>query len=126
MFDAVAGYNRADGRPFFTRFDADGLSVLQDHLDWCVPSAAWTFLFLRQRRIYQNNLKLYKAETLKGIEFEERHFAANEETGPEAATCRMADKGGFRSRGSIALSISESRHSRSQRSAPVLSPSLSG
>src|SRR5262249_31978851 len=35
---------------------------------------------LRMRDI-SNNLKLYKAEILKGIEIEEDHFAANVETG---------------------------------------------
>jgi dolichol-phosphate mannosyltransferase len=81
LFDAVAeGYEGAIG----SRFSYESLLINYPFFKiFCNRSfhlLANLFLPLRVRDT-SNNLKLYKAEILKGIDIEENHFAANVETG---------------------------------------------
>ena len=81
LFEAVAsGYDGAIG----SRFSHDSMLVNYPFFKILGNRAFHLLvkiLLLHKVRDVSNNLKLYRAEILKGIDIEERHFAANVETG---------------------------------------------
>jgi len=81
LFEAVAsGYDGAIG----SRFSHDSIMINYPFFKILCNRAFHLFvkvLLLHRVRDVSNNLKLYRAEILKGIKIEERHFAANVETG---------------------------------------------
>jgi glycosyltransferase involved in cell wall biosynthesis len=81
LFDAVAsGYDGAIG----SRFSRESMLINYPFFKILCNRAFHLLvkiLLLPKVRDVSNNLKLYRAEILKGIKIEERHFAANVETG---------------------------------------------
>lgn len=81
MFDAVAaGFDGAIG----SRFSAESALVRYPFFKIVCNRGYHLLLNLllgKRVRDVSNNLKLYRADILKGLEIEENHFAANVETG---------------------------------------------
>jgi dolichol-phosphate mannosyltransferase len=81
LFDAIAaGYDGAIG----SRFSHESMLINYPFFKIVCNRAFHVFvkvLLLHKVRDVSNNLKLYRAEILKEIQIEERHFAANAETG---------------------------------------------
>jgi dolichol-phosphate mannosyltransferase len=81
LFDAIAdGYDGAIG----SRFSHESMLINYPFFKILCNRAFHLLVklfLLRKVRDVSNNLKLYRAEILKGIDMEEPHFAANAETG---------------------------------------------